>query len=468
MHSRSLRAFDARLLVLLPIAACAAPPTASVGDAEIVSHVVERRSTLGDVELALQLADIAPLEIERPQVPSELKPDAAEFWHAAAFAWNPEVRRARHELLALRAARGSAGAPGPLVLDIDNRDFGGSQRETKVALTFDLLGVFGLGPASAARELADVEERRAVKNLEQAVWAARFEVDRARTKLSAARAKQLVLRALSDDAVEDVPRIDLLETRGWIAPSAAIWARAGLHRLDHAISEASSDEAAAERELAIAAGLPPDDPAIAQVGAASFERAHPDDVEWTEPTPRELLERAPELRAMRLSCAVAEARLRRVAAERWPNFRLGPQAVFVPGDLLPGAAASIDLPWPGSIDGRIEASLEECRAATDGLEDALLASLARVRERHTELEEAVKRLREHAPLLDEAGGRMWVAARAQFGVDPSALEQWTFALEHRAEPLVMMVEAREQFALALLAYDEARGPRDAESREVRP
>jgi hypothetical protein len=53
---------------------------------------------------------------------------------------------------------------------------------------------------------------------------------------------------------------------------------------------------------------------------------------------------------------------------------------------------------------------------------------------------------------------MWVAARAQFRIDPSALEQWTFALEHRAEPLVMMVEAREQFALAVLAYDEARGP----------
>jgi hypothetical protein len=48
------------------------------------------------------------------------------------------------------------------------------------------------------------------------------------------------------------------------------------------------------------------------------------------------------------------------------------------------------------------------------------------------------------------------------------LEQWTFALEHRAEPLAMLVEAREEFALAVLAFDEARGPAAPAPAEVQP
>jgi hypothetical protein len=439
-----------------------------VDDAHVVLSVTERATELADVEHALELADVGPLALEAPQVPSELRADRADFWRACAFAWNPAVRQARRQVLAMRAERRSAGAPGPLELRVDNTDLGGSQRETEVTLTFDLLGVFGLGPVAAARELAATEERRALAELERAVWMAGFEVDRARVDLAVARAKRNALQILWDDADEDAPRIDILDARGWTAPTATGWAKANLHRLEHWISDAMTAEAAARAELAIAAGLPADHPALDQVTAAAAEVARPDDVDWSAVDAPALLAGVPELRDMRLACSVAEARLRRVAAERWPNIRLGPKAVFVPNEVLPGAMLDVELPWPGSVDGRVDAAVQECLAAVDGLEDALVAALARVRERRTELEQAILRLREHAPSVDEASARMWVSARARFDADPSALDMWSLALKDRSESLMMMIEARGQFALALLDYDEARGPRPPRTEEVTP
>jgi hypothetical protein len=437
--------------------ACSAPRTASLTDAEVATAVAGRAADPADVARALELADVGPLAVPVPAAPAGITADESAFWRACAFAWNPDVRQSRRRVLAARARTRSAGASEPIALEVEAQDIGGPERETRLALTFDLLGILGAGRARAARELADAETRAALAELETAVWRAGFDADRGRVRLSAARAAEMTLELLLEEALLDTPRVELLADRGWIAPADVHTSRLIVHMLEHRISEARARTAAAAAELARVAGVPSEHSALGAVTAAAVESYRPDAVDWTEPDALALLSDVPELRASRLACALAEARLRRVAAERWPDLRLGPAAMFVPGDVMPGAMAEVARAFPGSLDGETGAALEECHAAADALEDALLATQARVRAARVALLEAIEQLEIHAESTNLTAARAWVAARARFAADPAALAEWTMALERRTNALAALLDARERFALARIDFDQVRG-----------
>jgi outer membrane protein TolC len=336
--------------------------------------------------------------------------------------------------------------------------------------TFDLLGILGVGRQAAALELAHAEERAALGALEKAVWEAEFRVDRARVRVAAARAREEAADALLKDSASDFARIDILTRRGRVPASEAQWAWAVVHMVEHAMSAARTARAEEEAELAVAAGIPPSHPAIAEVAPETIEQFLPGMQLPAEPAGEELLARVPELRALHLDYAVAEAELRREAAEQWPMIGLGPKVALGADNTLAGGILSVELPFPGSVDGRIAAAVQKRSATREAVEDALLGSLAAIRAHRRVLREGREVLESHARIADIASANMWRAARARFRADPMTLEGWSFALEHRIEPMIGMIEAREALALAALDLREALGPTTAttESRPLSP
>jgi outer membrane protein TolC len=443
--------------------ACSAPATRSVTDAEI-AELASRRSSLEDVAAALELADLGALAVPVPGAPRALEPDLPEFWHACAFAWNPELRRARRELLALRAAVRGSGAPGALMLDVEHMDLSDSDADLELMATVDLLGLLGVGPAPAQRALARAEDRSALAELESAVWRIRFEVDRARVRFASARATEIVLEALLQHASEDLPRIEVLARSGWIGSAMEQAAYAAVHRIEHAQSAARQDSARARAELARICGLDPTHEAFERMGGGVVDRFRAGEIRWRDPAPTDLLASLPELRSAKLELAVAEAELRRVARERWPSLRIGPKVIVMRDDTNVGGLLGIEIPFPGSVEGRVEAARQRREAAREALEDALVAARTRIAETRELLAEALERLEEHAPELDTAVARMFVAAQAGFRVDPEGLTAWTLALGERVESLTMLAEARADAVIAHLGYEEARGS----SAEARP
>ncbi len=454
------------LSVLALGAGCASVDHPSPTTDSIVSSAAERATTLELLERALELADVAPLAVERPPAPRELDPRDDAFWRACAFAFDPEVRAARRKFLEARALESSAGAPGKIAVELDDKRLLRDDREIELGATFDLLGILGVGPYRAARELAGVETRLALADLERAVWKSRFDVDRARVRLTAARARVAALESLAADAANDDRKIEILDSKGWLAPSASSWAKSAEHAIELRATEARVDAASARRSLAIAAGLPDDSPALDASNVQWIDSVAAREL-GDAPDARQLLDNLPDLRAMRLWCALAEARLRATAAERWPDLRLGPKTIFTSDAIFGGFTGALELPWPGSIDGRIRAALEECERMREAVEDTLLASLAAVRETRDRLREERAAIERDARPIDAASLSMWRTARARFAIDSGALEGWALALEQRIDPMLGAIDRVERAAQAELDAEEASGPA-REGSEVQP
>jgi hypothetical protein len=452
-------------------ASCRSTATSSLADpraADVeVARVAERRDSLEELAEALEIAALAPLAVPVPAPPDRLEPDQAEFWQACAFAWNPELRQARRELLAARAAAGSAGAPGPIGVDTEYSDLPKEEAFAQITATVDLLGLLGIGPAAAERALARAETRGAFGALERAVWKVRFDVERARVRAASATSRVTVLDALLLHASEDLPRIEVLARRGWIGPAMEQGALAALHRVEHELSVAREEWLRAKAELARVCGLDPSHQAFESLASGAVDRFGAVDLDWRDPSAVELLSTLPELRSAKLELAVAEAELRREARKRWPSLRLGPMFLVFPGTTELGGMLGVQLPFPGAFEGAIEAARQRREAAREAVEDELIAALGRIVETRDALAEALERLEEHAPELDTAVARMFVAAQARFRVEPEGLTAWSTALRERVESLTMLNEARADAVLAHLDYEEARGIAKV-GEEVRP
>jgi Outer membrane efflux protein len=444
---------------LLPffLLGCAAPARAPIDRDALAESAFERGRSIEVVQRALELSRLEPLALEAPALSGPLDPDSASFWHACAYAYDPDTRAARQRLLAARARTGSSGAPGPIGVDVENQDFAGPQRETEVMITFDLLGLLGTGRAAAARELAEGEARAALAELGAAIWRARFRVDRARARAASIAIELERLEALRAEAAQDEPRLAILAERGWLPPADLAMGRASLAGIDRAIALLQVDRADARAELGAAAGLPPDAPVIAAVSARTLAQL-PSAPPAQLPPARELLSRLPDLRSAELGYAIAEARLRVAAAETWPEIGLGPKIVFVPDDTLPGGILTLSVPFPGSQSGRVEAALHERELARQALEDQLLGAAREVARRHERLAELTTAWHDQSVALDAAAENVWRASRARFRADAGALERWSFALEKRIEPLQSVVTAELQVILAALDLEEACGP----------
>jgi hypothetical protein len=456
MH-RTTRARPARPLSIplgvLTLAACAAPPRTTLDVASAEASVARRGAEPGVVDEALALVDLGSLSLPAPSGAALADARRPEFWRACAWTWNPDVRRARRALLATRAEAASAGAPEPLALQLVDHEFGGDDELLEAVAVFDLIGLLGLGPARAARELAGARSLAALGSFEETLWRATIDVERARLALAAARARVDAFTALVLDARADQPRVEVLARNGRLADAEHVAARGRVHSVERALSSAREAEAAARRELARAAGLPPASTALDVPGAAHLVA-----LAAREPAPSaRLADTHPALRARRLEFALAEARVRRVAADAWPGVGLGPHVAKLDG-LGIGGVLQLSLPWPSAWRGRLAAAQEERAAAREAFEDALVGLLADERaaaERHAE---ARLRAARHTPAVEAAGAADWRAARARFRVAAAGAGDWQGALGRRADTLTITIDDQELAARAALDLLAARGP----------
>ena len=455
------RSIAAPSLILLSLGACRAPETDPLETAELVSAVSARDASPAELGAALELAGLRPLALAPPTEEALLDPQRAEFWHACAWAWSPTTREARRRLQAAQARAGSAGRPQPIRASIETRELDDPDANSRLMLTFDLLGLLGIGPAAAARALADAETRAALSGLEEAMWAARFDVDAARVRLAAVRAARADLDALHQEAEDEVARIEILDRNGRIATGALASARLALHKLAEQREQLAQDEARAREALAIVAGLTPEASALDANGRELIEQwlMHAvDRSNQTEVMAAELLERVPQLRGLLLDYAIAEARLRETASRRWPSLALGPHLFWGDSDLLLGSVISSGLPWPDSLDGEIAAVSVEREAARERIEDGLLAVQAGRRSALQRQAAALDMLEQGSLPVADQSARLWTAARARFAVDPQGLEAWAHALTERMKALRGLHSARAEAVLAAMEIERLTGP----------
>lgn len=448
--------FVSSSILLLLVSSCVATTTRSVSDADL-ALTPQARTTLEDVEHALALADLGALSVPIPPNPAELRADQAEFWHAAAYAWNPELRQLRRRVRALRAAVGSAGEPGAIMTQGMVVDASDPAAEIEFQAMFDLWGLFGVGPASTAKQLARAQVRSALAELEARVWSLRFDVDRARVRLAAAKALESAMSALYGECSELETRITVLARRGWIGRGMAEGAFGALHTVEHRQEMAHAEAARMREELAGLCGIDAAHPAFDAAQGGVIDRFRADEIEWSEPTTLELIDRLPKLRAAKLRLALAEAELQRVARERWPSLNVGPRVVLMDGDSVLGPMFGINVPFPGALEGTILAAREDRDAALEALEDEVVAARSRA-ERTRRVFESMELLAlEHAPEMDMSMARMLLATQHEFLANPERLERWTFAIGERVASLTSLINARADLVLAWFDAQEARG-----------
>lgn len=450
---------------LLPfvVGACAAPAPAPLDDAALSADAARRATTPDELAAALALADAAPLGLPRPAAPATIDGASVDFWRACAYAYDADVRAARRAYAAALARAGRAGAPEPIMFEADRVGFGAPDRETEVGATFDLLGVLGLGRSAAARALADAESAAALGDFETAVVRARFRVERARAALAAARAAHGALRDLVADDGADRTRRERLAAAGRYAPSELAFAANVAAAVDRERADLDAEESALRAELANAAGLAPEHPALGRVDGAALAEAVASArtsaaIVSAPPDDAALLRDLPELRARKLTYAVAEARLRAAAAEGAPALRVGPKFRVMPDDVLPGGMLALELPCPGAVDGEVAAALVERDAARDAVVDALLRARNAAVAARAALAAAVVAA-DRAAASERAAEAELSARRAQFraDVDPMNLERTAMAFERCASARRARLTADAALARAALDRAEAEG-----------
>lgn len=454
--SHTLSSLPILLALALLAGGCRSSGRAELEPAEVAHALHTRALDSEEVASALASAALEPLGLERPSAAELADPRSAGYWRAAAWTWSPAVRRARRALAAAHARAGAAGQPEALQLSVDHKDLPGDERETELGLSFDLLGLFGLGRSAAARELAQAEERRALAELESALWSASFAVERARVMTACERHRVEELEQLAAQARADAPRIQILAKHGYASAEQAQWAAALLAELERRAAEARVAEAEARAELSELAGLPS---GHASLSAFALEDVASGLVAAQAPASDvELVRAHPKLRALVLEHALAEARVRSTAAEWLPELRAGPKAVIMPDHWLSGGMLDLALAWPGALPKQLRAAEQERESAREAVEDALLAQRAELELARHKHASALAIERGPAAEVEAAAQAAWRAGRALFRNDSGALREWSMALEKSIEPLLARVDAHEAAALAALDWAELCGP----------
>lgn len=466
MSERRRGAARAALLCTLLSGGCAAPPPRPLELEALAGRVVARDATVEQAARALELVDLRALGLEPPSVDpgASADPDDPAPWRAVALAYNVQVTTALRRLEAARARGRAAGAPDPALLQATHVVEGGD-RMTGVMLAFDVLGLLDAGRAAAARELAGAEARAAFADLEAAVWATGFEVERARARLAAALALEEDLQELVRSSGGVLARAELLAARDRVGQGTFAAFLAAFNDVEHRLHLATVAAVEARRALAAVTGLPPDAPALAALTRGTIEAQLAGEPLERSPAPRpaderarRLLEQSPRLRRARLEYAVAEARLADEVARTRPGVRLGPALELRPDDLMLGGALMLDLPHARALSGRVDAALALRELARDELEEALRDELARAAEADARLAAAREALLYHVRPQVAATERAWTAAGAAFAADPGRLEGAGGALRDRAGALGALWLTSEQLVAARLDGEEARGP----------
>jgi outer membrane protein TolC len=440
------------------LSACSGPEPQPLDLEQISTDIVARGATPEQVAEALQLADLRGLAFDRPELEDEVHYDRGDYWHASALAFNGQLCMARRRWAGSSALARSAGAAESMQLDVEHTGFGDDERETWIGLTFDVLSLLDAGRSAAARELGAAEARTAWADLERATWDTRIAVDRARTELGATLASIDALTDLLASSDASVTRAELLHDRGRLSEGDIARLRGMVAEVHHLLHRQEVHLALHRRELADAAGLPPGAPALGAPTRETLEDLARMATPPRMPDARELLERSPVLRGLRLQYGVAEAVLRDEVARTRPGLRLGPALKVTDGDTLLGGVLELDLPQASALSGRVEAAQQAREHAREALEEALRASLARLRQARSDYDIARDALAGHVGSRDVETAVAWRAARARFDVDPAAVEGVGMALRDRAMALLDLLEVRHEVVLAWLDAEQAIGP----------
>ena len=441
------------------LAACSSYEPRPLDLDRLSTDVAVRGATVEQVSDALGLADLRALPFERPQLEAgPVDYDRDTFWLASALAFNGELRSARRRWAEASARARSGGAPDSAELEVEQTDFDASSRETWIALTFDVLGILDAGRAEAARNLSEAEARTALADLERAAWSARIAVDRARTGIGGALAMIEQLTDLLDSSMPSVRRAELLFERGRLSEGDLSRLREMVGEVSHQLHEQYRDLAMQRRALADASGLPPTTPSLDLLTPETLEELFAHAELPRLPSGRELLERNPALRRMRLEYGVAEAMLRDEVARTRPGLRVGPALDITSDDVLPGGVLVLDLPHPLALSGRVEAARQARERVREETEEEMRASLARIEQARMEYETARSGLEQHALPRATASNAALRAAVARFQVDPSRAEEIGMALRDRAMALLDLSEVREEVVRAWLDLEQEIGP----------
>lgn len=459
-------------------ASCAAPPAEPLSDASIVAALESRVADAATLERALEFARLAPVPFALPDAAALRDPAHPLHLRARALVYGPAMRAARRAWLAAAALDRSGAYSAPLGFEAEYEDPSGSDGELQAQLTFDLLGLFGSGRAAANRALGTAEQRSALAALWNVAWSSLHTTERARVTVLAARQRVAALAELTRVAEADRARIEILGRDGYARPDQLRWAWSvfGMiaeRRLHEAIAVAE-----AEANFATSIGLPIDaarawlDEHGASASALDFECG---DARLPASDALSLLANHPRLLSARLEHAVAEARVQLAASELVPELRVGPQPRFAPGEITGGGVLELDLAWPAAVRANVRSLVQRRESARERLEDELLALqnelAAKTETLRLERDESLPRAAE----VDVGAESMWTTARVRFANATDVLEEWSFALEHRVEPLLGTITAREHARLAELEWSERLGSPDvgastlaATAREERP
>lgn len=453
-----MRSGTSLLVGLALLASCSVPPPEPLEADKVAATVTSRAEPSPELlEAALALHNAPPLGLVVPEQIDTHDAASDWFWHAHAIAYERRVRATRRAWRAAQARTGVVGQPGPIRVTYSPEDIGPGASQHELAATVDLLSLLGLGVRPADRQVARQFAAVALGQLEEAVWEAAFAVDRSRVQLAAASRREAALAMLLEEARRDLRRLQLLHKLERLGDGPFGRAEAVVAEVETRLSQRSAATVVARAGLARASGLPPEAPALDAIGAAHEPRLETQAA--TPPTPRQLLDELPGLRAAGLSHALAEARLRAAISEWWPTLRIGPRLKFQPGDDLYGGIVSLDLPWPGPVSRDIEAAGEERAAAREAVEDALAAALVTAHAKARELELAREHLARDVVPQEQGSAAAWRSARAHIWVHegPDILETWVDALRLRVRGVLARLDAVERVRLADLSYRESAG-----------
>ena len=454
------------VFLVLVLAACTAAPDAPL-DLEATAESVVRRDTspeairraLGTVELpAFVVRELS--NWDGPKEPSS--------WSTCALAFEPSVRQARRDFEALRERESSAGAPRPIGGEVDNQRFFTSRAQTALMFGVDVLGLFGVGRAAAAEDLAEARSRAAWSRLEVASFDATFDVRLALVRLGIARWRRAVHAELAERAAVAATRLGVFADHGWLPSADLAQGHGALARLERARLLASAEEAEAVAQLARVSGVPPDSPWYEALDAHVLDRLEAELPALDEsPPPTQLLRRLPQLRSVQREFAVAEAELRlEVARDRWPEWSLGPQWMVMPDDVIAGGMLRLQVPFPGAQRGAIRAALVRRDRQREALEDALFEALAELHVAEAWVRQTADSARDEAQRALDAATARYVQRDSIFSVDPSALGSWAMALDQLRGEWEAYFDATSDWWNARYAAAKLRGLEGEE--EARP
>ncbi len=449
----------------LALCSCATPPPGRL-DVVDVQASLTARSNPDALQAALDGIELSPSVLQLPAESERSGPGQSGFWKVRALAWSPGVREARRALSARLAEAKSAGAPNPIAVQVVDHELGGDDELVEAIGVLDLVGLLGLGPSHAERRLASAEAQLALGRLEHAAFQATLDVECARIRAVAARARHDRLTALQADAARDLERVVILERNGRLSDADSRLARAEVARIERASSMSLVALVGARGELAAAAGSMPIDWAeeqggdVAAVGSGGLAELETNRGPRVALSIEDLVARHPQLRVARLAFAVREAEVREAASRAWPGIGLGPHLGYLESARI-GAVLRLAIPFPSSWRGRLDAAVERRDRSIEAFEESLQGLLVQQAEALARLDELDARSAAGVGATERAmapAQEHWTAARAVFRSGRGPLSGWTKALNHLTETVTWSIDDAEALALARLDLLGAWGP----------